>query len=162
MRTIAALLLVAGHCWGQPQEVELRFDETLVVEWGNDGQWVAIDWPGLKDSRCPKGDVACKWEGEVEVQLSVEPAGGEAVELILTRRWHGEPDARATGEVEGYLIRLETVNPYPDTSVEVDRSDYRAVLVAAPPGGELPPFTAFTAVRVWTWGELKQDHRSVR
>ena len=92
------------------------------------------------------------------MHFRVEPAGGEREELILTRRWHGQFDARASGGVGGYLIRLETVNPYPE-SVRVERSDYRAVLVVAPPGYDLP---AFTAVRVQTWRRLKQERRSVR
>ena len=154
MRCIAALLLIASCCWAQPQRVELRFDETLRVEWPEAGQWVAIDWNQLEDSRCPKG-VVCVWEGEVAVHLGVEPAGGDREELILTRRWHGKPDARATGAVGGYLIRLETVNPYPEWRVQPERPEYRAVLVVAPSGEELPAYT-FTAVRVQTWGRLKQ------
>ncbi len=31
MPTIAALLLVLSYCLGQPQQVELRFDEMLLV-----------------------------------------------------------------------------------------------------------------------------------
>ena len=47
MWAIAALLPIASYCWGQPQQVELRFDEALLVEWPESGQWVAIDWNKL-------------------------------------------------------------------------------------------------------------------
>ena len=90
------------------------------------------------------------------MHLDVREVSGEGEELILTRRWHGESDPRATGTVEGYLIRLETVHPYPVVFVEVERSDYRAVLVVAPPGYDLPPETV-PNLRPGGWGHYKES-----
>ena len=55
MWRIAVLILIAGYCWGQPRQVELRFDEPLLVE------GITIDWVKREDSRCPLGPVFCKW-----------------------------------------------------------------------------------------------------
>jgi hypothetical protein len=154
MRTTIAVLLSVTACLAQPLQVELRFDATTVVEWPNTSHRIDIDWYKVGESRCAV-DAVCVWEGEVKVHLAVEPAGAERREIILTRQ--NDQDERATGEIDGYRIRVGEVTPLPRLDVIPESSDYRALLIVTPPGTDMPP--ASTAIRATGWAELKGEAR---
>ena len=57
--------------------------------------------------------------------------------------------------VDDLQLRLLDVTPYPQEAAGIMRTEYRARLMVAPAGEELPD--AITAVQRRTWAELKHQ-----
>lgn len=88
---------------------------------------------GVKeDSRCPS-DVTCIQAGRAVVVLRVGTVGNE-VTLISGPASAGE----ATATVDGYEIRLISVNPYPKSTTPIKPNEYRATLVVTQAGVSQP------------------------
>ena len=136
----ASLAATAASCasssTGPPSRVdtarqEASRDTTLTLAVGATGR-VA---PGLKvtfreveqDSRCP-ADVVCVTAGDVDVWLKVE-AGARAMGPVL--HLNAEP---RTVEMEGYVVRLDAVQPYPRSSHRTEPGAYVATLTVTRPG----------------------------
>jgi hypothetical protein len=76
-----------------------------------------------EDSRCPK-DVVCVWEGRVVCNLTVKKAGATS-ELILTEP--GLTASPTTQEYQGYIYSFG-VEPYPEATKPIAKSDYRLTM----------------------------------
>jgi hypothetical protein len=74
----------------------------------------------IQDSRCPT-DVDCIWAGEVKAVLEVN---GMSMTLGLSPNIEVEP----SGSVDGYIIELLAVTPYPQSANSIPSKDYRAEL----------------------------------
>ncbi|NUQ23746.1 MAG: hypothetical protein HUU34_07320 [Saprospiraceae bacterium] len=74
----------------------------------------------IQDSRCPTG-VDCIWAGEVKAVLDVN---GVSMTLGLSPNVEVEP----SGSVDGYMIELRAVTPYPQYPNDIPSKDYRAEL----------------------------------
>ena len=76
------------------------------------------------DSRCPT-DATCVWAGDATVSLRIQPAKGpvETVALHLNR-----PDARSA-TAAGLRLRLERLEPAPQTGRPIERGRYLAAIV---------------------------------
>lgn len=77
------------------------------------------------DSRCPK-NVNCFWAGDAEVVLQLARGGEEA-----TVRLHTHGGARYPQEASalGATLRLEELDPYPETEGKIAAEAYEATLV---------------------------------
>ncbi len=76
------------------------------------------------DSRCPT-DATCVWAGDATVTLRIQPAKGpaETAALHLNR-----PDARSA-TAAGLHLRLERLEPAPQTGRPIERGSYLAAIV---------------------------------
>jgi hypothetical protein len=85
-----------------------------------------------EDSRCPS-DVQCVWAGQVSVSIEAARASsGDAVgNFTLTIQGSGGPGLNdsSTASVEGYLVKLASVEPYPVSTRTIQLSEYVATLV---------------------------------
>jgi hypothetical protein len=128
---MAALVLLGAVSLVQAQEsvsaqlgepFELKFSQDAVIE----SEKINIRFINfIQDSRCPF-DVVCIWEGQATIRISTEVNGADAGQYMLTIGADPSPSA-AFGQYSVTLLGLE---PDPVSSVETDRSDYVATLVA--------------------------------
>lgn len=148
---ISLVVLAASTACAQVQSVELRLDETTVVEWiGSSPASLSIEWRQVTDSRCPR-DVTCVWEGEVAVELWVSTGTDEPVQVMLIP---DKPKGEGSTAVlrQGHTLRIDRVTPEPVADGPPPRSDYRALLTVSPPDVDLP---VPTAVPSRSWGTIK-------
>jgi len=88
-----------------------------------------------EDSRCPS-DVTCVWEGQASVLVSFNASGGKSAgNFTLTIRGSGSADL-STKAVNGYLLRLVDVQPYPTSKQKISLSDYTARFVLSKDEGQ--------------------------
>jgi hypothetical protein len=78
------------------------------------------------DSRCPI-DVQCVTAGDAEAVLAIRAAGSD----VAQHRLHTNREPRAV-EVGGYRVRLDSLTPYPRSSVRIDPTSYRAYVTVTP------------------------------
>ena len=84
-----------------------------------------------EDSRCPS-ESFCKWEGQVTIGLAILMDKQNLHYLSLTGRTdHKE---LAVKEVDGYVIELQKVDPYPTTIQELESPNYVITLVISKSG----------------------------
>jgi hypothetical protein len=76
----------------------------------------------VEDSRCP-ADVNCIWEGDAEVQLALV-TGIELVRFNL----HTNPRFTNDTLINGTTISLKSLEPYPASSSNIEKSKYEIVL----------------------------------
>jgi hypothetical protein len=84
-----------------------------------------------EDSRCPS-DVTCIWEGQVSVLVDLTGAsdGKSFGNFTLTIRGAGGAgDNSSARTVDGYLLRLVDVQPYPVSTQKISPSEYSAKFV---------------------------------
>ena len=74
----------------------------------------------IEDSRCPKGQT-CIWAGNAKVQVQVF-AGRRASTFEINSSLSPQ-----TATIGGYEIRLESLDPRPDTARRPDKGRYVAV-----------------------------------
>jgi len=107
--------------------IELAPGESVAV--GDQGLVVGFDgvpeYNGHPmDSRCPLS-VTCVWGGDAWVDVWAEMPGQERVEITL----HTHPmEGPQQFEIEGYLIMLMLLEPYPVVAGDIPGEDYRAQL----------------------------------
>jgi|GEM_PF-402835 len=79
-----------------------------------------------EDSRCPS-DVQCIWAGQVSilVEYSRASTGEELGSFTLTL---GSSNVNASAAIEGYLVKLARVDPYPVSTVQIHPSEYVSTL----------------------------------
>jgi hypothetical protein len=80
----------------------------------------------VSDGRCPKG-VQCIWEGDAAVELRVAPASGDAQTITL----HTNDRFERQAVVGGVTVRLEQLEPYPETDKPIAPDNYVVTLRAS-------------------------------
>ena len=78
-----------------------------------------------EDSRCPEF-TNCIWEGQAVVQLLIEEATPQYIDLTL-REGHPELSSKKVGN---FIYRLEKVSPYPQAGQNIKAEEYIVELVA--------------------------------
>jgi hypothetical protein len=121
--SIAVLVLLAAHAAGSAPELGQPFDlkpaEVATIE------GVQITFDGVsEDSRCPRG-TQCAWAGDAAASITVRKPPAAAVQRTLHTNGRFERQA----EIDGFIVRLEDVKPYPKDGVAIEPGDYRATLV---------------------------------
>ncbi|MDA0335119.1 MAG: hypothetical protein O2782_08150 [bacterium] len=145
------LLCVAVEVQAEAQIVEPHLDVPLEMSITADLSFTLL-WREVSESRCPER-VTCVWEGEVGGIFDVLGTGQDRLSISLTRHHNG--DDRATATAGDLQLRLLEVTPNPQEAAAITRTEYRARLMVAPAGEELPD--AITAVQRRTWAELKHQ-----
>lgn len=79
----------------------------------------------IEDNRCPS-DAICVIAGWVSVLFEFTVEG---ISYPITLKLDPSNPQEAEAEISGYTIRLVTVNPYPETSNEIDQEDYNFSIV---------------------------------
>jgi hypothetical protein len=73
------------------------------------------------ESRCPTG-VQCVWQGDAEVKLGVS---SDTFDISAPITLHTGVEPRQA-EARGYVIRLDSLKPYPNAQTPIAQGDYRA------------------------------------
>jgi hypothetical protein len=82
----------------------------------------------LEDSRCPT-QVDCVWTGQARIAIAVQPPGREPTTVQFNTNPAPGENVQAA-DVGGYTVRLQSLDPYPQTSDEsIALEQYRATLV---------------------------------
>jgi len=82
----------------------------------------------IGDSRCPRG-VECISAGEVTLFFDLNKSGKLVKSFGLTfSENQNNPNRSNKKEIEGYLIEMIEVNPYPQSTVPMGAELYEAVL----------------------------------
>lgn len=85
-----------------------------------------------EDSRCPS-DVQCVWAGQVSILVeAIRASNGDVVgDFTVTIVGGGGPalDDSSTASVEGYVVKLASVEPYPVSTRTIQLSEYIATLI---------------------------------
>ncbi len=76
-----------------------------------------------EDSRCPEY-TNCIWEGQAVIQLLIEEATPQYIDLTL-REGHPELSSKKAGN---FIYRLEEVSPYPQAGKTIKPEEYVVVL----------------------------------
>lgn len=123
-----SLLFVSNSCevfdqgFELAKEFKLSYDETI----HSTDQMLSLRFDTvMSDSRCPIG-LTCFWEGECSIQIYFENAIESCLghELILSTH----PKFTTDTIINGYLIELIKVEPYPAGSPEISLKKYDAYL----------------------------------
>jgi hypothetical protein len=138
---VAVLGVTLAGCQAGPQaraDPVAALDEAFTL---GAGQQVGIRDTPLRlrftavpeDSRCPS-EVECFWSGQARVTVAVDD--GSAAPTDVEFNTNPAPGQnRQTAEVDGYLIDLHKLEPYPRTPYESIRSeDYEATLLVRDAG----------------------------
>lgn len=98
-------------------QIRLMINQNLTIE--SEGLSVKL-LKITEDSRCPS-DVTCIWAGQVGVLIDVSQNGKDLgnINLIL-----GPDKKLAEKKINGYLIRLVEVSPFPISTKKIETSDY--------------------------------------
>ncbi len=132
MAAVASACISAGS--GPPPEGDVTPGEPFPLRMGEERQLpseeLAVRFAALVgDSRCPR-DVTCFWEGDAEIEVDLSRG-----EQRTTLRLHTHPDRGRQAAALGCSVRLEALDPYPQTSDPIPPEDYVATLVIALDGG---------------------------
>lgn len=119
-----------------PQRVEFGRDFVLALG-GSASLGAAGEIRFLRvvaDSRCPRS-TECAASGVVTIEAAIgPPATASTVELSVLDRDIGEPAVRGViscAPVDGRVVRLRDVSPWPPSRRPVPSADYRATFVLA-------------------------------
>jgi hypothetical protein len=102
---------------------QLAINQTAVIT-ANNVSMQFLDVP--EDSRCP-AFVACIWTGQVMVSLNISKFS--SVPLFLNLTLAPSPSNSSATGVDGHIIKLLQVEPYPIRDEEIAKSDYRATFL---------------------------------
>ncbi len=106
-------------------EFRLPIHETATV----DGHGLDLEFDDVtEDTRCPIGD-RCIWAGQVSMRVSLTRGEESLGDVKLTSRV-GEHDS-TDGKVDGFSIRLISLEPYPESGKQVPKTDYVATLMVS-------------------------------
>ncbi len=106
------------------EEVTLSYGQYVLIE----GTSLAIRFSDVgSDSRCPV-DVECIWTGNADVWLEVSGLDSPAQVIVNT---NVEP---LSVVVAGYEIILKKLDPYPVSTVQIEKNDYIATLQVSTAG----------------------------
>lgn len=131
--SVTVFLLILGAC-NSNDEVETLtpFDEEFFLGFGRTEHLIeGIDinfFSVVGDSRCPTS-VECISEGQVTLFFDFIKDGTSLERFTLSMGFNPlEPDRQPKIEVQGYLIEMIQVNPYPQSTVPMGEEVYEAVL----------------------------------
>jgi len=131
LTAVFGLLVLPVVIPGQSQANGARVGEPFTMKIGSrvkvNGTKMSIEFVDvLSDSRCPD-DVTCIWAGNAEIQLRLQ--------------WKGRPPKTASlntlqppivQEFRNYIVKLARLDPRPNSTRQVDKSDYAATLIVVP------------------------------
>jgi hypothetical protein len=100
----------------------VKFNEKVFFE---QGKLTLHFWEVLEDSRCPDG-VVCVSEGNGRILVSVSQGDKEPLELTLNTSDKAGMSQEAVAF--DYLIKLDSLDPYPTAIVKQSLEDYVAAL----------------------------------
>jgi len=93
----------------------LRFEEVIYFE----SQNLSIKFADVsQDSRCPS-DVQCVWQGEVVLSLLMQKNDSQQTFSLSSVN-------SPFKNIFGYNITLISVEPYPASNIQIDKTDYVA------------------------------------
>lgn len=130
----AAMLWGCTAATGPDAAVAVELDQPFELEVGEAAHFGAA---GLEvrlaaiagDSRCPSNAlILCVWEGDAAVVVTVTPVNGKTLSDTL----HTALEPKAV-EVGSYLLRLESLQPYPEDVTPIPIGDYRATFLLTEP-----------------------------
>ena len=123
------LLLAFASCnKDEGDDFRFRLNETTAIQSGDVARLFDIDFKvellNVEDSRCPEGAV-CVWEGEALTKFKVKTLKTDTTVVLSSH-----PDRVDSALIDSYILRLESVNPYPKVDEPLDLKDYtvRSVL----------------------------------
>jgi hypothetical protein len=120
---IAVALAVAAHAASQQPELgrpfEIKPAEMVTIA----GLRITFERV-TEDSRCPAG-VQCVWAGDAAASFTLQKPPADPVRRTL--HTHGRFERQTT--VDGLVVRLEDIKPYPKQGATIAPDDYRATLV---------------------------------
>lgn len=91
-----------------------------------------LHWLELADSRCPK-NVQCIVAGEAQLKMKLDRDGEEPRELLLVLAADDpRPQPRAQAQIDDHVLRLVSVEPYPDAEKPTPDGSRVATLVLEP------------------------------
>ncbi|MCW2556760.1 MAG: hypothetical protein JWP55_724 [Mycobacterium sp.] len=131
--TVVALALMGcQHAKeARADDVEFHMNEAFALAGGQDvivGEKLRIRFDEvLEDSRCP-AQVECVWSGQARIAFVVQ--AGESAPKTVAFNTHPAPGQNVqTAEVGEYVIKLVSLEPYPQTPEDViPLEQYRATL----------------------------------
>lgn len=129
---MAAVALLGAVSFVQAQEsVSAQLGEPFELGFGQEASIESEDVvvkfeEVVQDSRCPS-DVVCIWQGQATVSVSVQVGNDERQELSLTIGADASPSA-AFGQ---YSVKLLGLEPYPQSSTQIDPEDYIGAFVVS-------------------------------
>ena len=121
--SIAVLVLLAVHAAGAAPELGQPFDLKPAEVASIEG--LEITFEGVsEDSRCPRG-TQCAWAGDAAASFTLQkpPAA------MLQRTLHTNGRFERQIEIDGFVVRLEDVKPYPKDGAAIAPGDYRVTVV---------------------------------
>lgn len=103
-------------------QIKVKINQNLTIE--SEGLSVKL-LKITEDSRCPS-DVTCIWAGQIGVLVNVSQNGKDLgnVNLIL-----GPDKGLAEKKIDGYIIKLVEVSPYPISTKKIEPSDYVITII---------------------------------
>jgi hypothetical protein len=120
-----------GPEFGRP--FDLRPAETVTIA------GLRITFEGVnEDSRCPTG-VQCAWAGDAAAGFTLEKPPAAAVQRTL--HTHGRYERQTA--LDGFVVHLEDIKPYPKEGATIAPGDYRATLVVTRPSANVGAAIAF-------------------
>lgn len=127
----ALVLFSSTVAFTQAQEVSAQLDEPFELGFGQEAsiesEDIAVKFEQVvQDSRCPS-DVVCIWQGQATVSVSVQVGNDEPQELSLTLG----ADASLSAAFGQYSVKLLGLEPYPQSSTQIDPEDYVAAFVVS-------------------------------
>lgn len=85
----------------------------------------------LEDSRCPT-QVTCVWSGQARIAVAIWRSQEEPVTLEFNTN-PAPAENRQTLTYSSYMIRLESLDPYPQSPEQsIEQSEYRVTLQISP------------------------------
>jgi hypothetical protein len=82
-----------------------------------------------EDSRCPS-DVQCIWAGQVSILIEYSRAStGEKLGTFTLTLMSSSSDDSSARIIEGYLVKLARIEPYPVSTRQIQPSEYVATLI---------------------------------
>ncbi len=104
------------------KEFVLGFGQTAVIK----SEDLKVQFSDvLADSRCPS-DVQCIWAGEVKVSLSIHKNDQKNLGIY---EFTSQAGILAVQNIEGYSVKLVSVNPYPISTKTIEKPEYNLTLL---------------------------------
>jgi hypothetical protein len=116
-------VLLAVHAAAAAPQLGQAFDvkpaEVATIE------GLQITFEGVsEDSRCPAG-TQCAWAGDAAAAFTLQKPPAAA----LRRTLHTNGRFERQAEIDGFVVRLEDVKPYPKDGAAIAPGDYRATVI---------------------------------
>ena len=102
---------------GSTTQFQLKVNQTFLLE----SAGIQVKFLNVtSDSRCPS-DVTCIWQGEAHVLVNTVYNNTGYENFVLTTNAVGQNNSKI---IDGYLIKIVQLNPYPISGKGISLSDY--------------------------------------